>query len=623
MKLLRFILISSLLLVAYSCGKGDSEVQRVAKLHTIHAPQESVTFKSGGYAEFEFSVDDADATFNHALSSPNCQISLRLTDNITQSPKEFSLKRVSEGNQMGEYLARVELNGVNSSFKRSVRIAIRLESGETLLSDSFTIKSGDSYFTNLRLLKSDNPTLKEDVSFQFDNATQSLRAHIDYYIPSREFIARFDVDKEVERVEIGEVEQVSGSTTNDFTRELIYTVYANGSKYEHRVTLSIFTNLPVIWVETPGGAKINSKEEWIEESTLRIDGMGLFDNLESVKMAIKGRGNTTWEYPKKPYNIKFEKKQVVLGMNKHKRWCLLANYMDRTNLRNRVAYFLADQTSLAWTPQCQFVELFLNGKHQGLYLICEQVRVDNDRVNIVEMTPQDNSGDAITGGYLLELDFHYDNMWQWYSEHGTPFSIKFPDEEDLTTQQLNWMKGHISEIESVLYGSNFKEPANGYRKYIDAQSFIDYWLVYELSVNHELGNPGSVYLHKDRLGKIIAGPVWDFDWGTFSYNASPNAQWGLFITWAWWYSRLFEDPWFKQLAQERWLELKPRFERAFDFLDSERKYIESSERINFKMWGINTTINGDESLSYGAAVDRMEKILRERIEIVDREIMKF
>lgn len=376
-------------------------------------------------------------------------------------------------------------------------------------------------------------------------------------------------------------------------------------------------------IETPNRVGIYSKDEWTEQSTLWLDGMGIFEDIDGVQLSIRGRGNSTWGYEKKPYNIKFDKKQEVMGMPKHKRWCLLANYMDRTLIRNKVAYYLAEQTSLAWTPRCEFVELILNGEHLGSYLVAEHIKVDENRVDITEMETTDNSGDAVTGGYLLELDFHFDNEWQWWGASGTPFAVKYPEEEDLTPQQLAWIKGYIGEVESVLYGEGFTDTQNGYAKYIDMQSFVDYWFIYEICVNHELANPGSVYLTKERNGKLCAGPVWDFDWGTFSFNASPQAQWGLFMTHAWWYSRLFKDENFKRFAAERWMELKPKFMTVFGFIDSQSEYIYRSWYKNFGIWSISTTINGDERLSYPESISRLTDVTRSRIEIIDRELSKF
>lgn len=572
--------------------------------------------------EIAFRVDEPKALFNYATTSPECQVQLRLAEDVLKRPEEFTLLRVrADDVEQGLYHAMIADAGTGKMYSRQVRIAIKRESGELVLSNPVRVASSNyiSGITAVRLTKSSNPSLKRDIEFEYDAPTRTFHAHIDEYISNRVFIPEFTADG-VDCIEVDGTAIDNAGTPIDFSRNATVVAYVGDMMVEYRLSLGCFTGLPVLRIETPGRQGVWSKEEWVEGSTLWLDGMARFDDIEGVEMAIRGRGNSTWGYEKKPYAIKFAEKQEVMGMPKHKRWVLLANYMDRTLLRNRVAFYLAEQTSLAWTPHCEFVELFLNGEHLGQYLLCEQVRVDNDRIAITEMTPQDNSGDAITGGYLLELDFHFDNMWQWHTARNVPFAVKFPDEEDLTEQQFDWIMNYIGTVESTLYGNDFKSEVNGYRKYIDAQSFIDYWLIYEICVNHELANPGSIYLTKDRNGKLVAGPVWDFDWGTFSYNASPAAQHGLFMQWAWWYGRLFDDPYFKNLASERWEILKPKFETVFNFIDSERAYISRSWDANYSMWGISTDINGDEWLTKDEATDRLVRITRERMEIIDRAL---
>ncbi len=583
-----------------------------------------LTLDAGGSVAIDFTVEPAEAVFDHKTDSPDCQLSLRQADNLRYTPTEFSIVRISDGQTPGRYRAVIESAGTAASFRRDVCLVLKLPSGELLASQPVTIQSSGYHagITGMRFLKRHNPSLSADVELSFDSRTATFSGRIPDYQTSMRLVATFDCDG-ADRIEVGGEVQTSGVSVNDFSSDVIYTVYSGA--YENRFTVSVvnFTGLPVVLIETPGRVPVTSKEEWVEEATISIDGAGRFDNLEAVATSIRGRGNTTWEWPKKPYNLKLDKKQSILGMPKHKRWCLLANYMDRTLLRNRIAYYLASQTSLAWTPRCEFVELFLNGEYQGQYLLAEHIKVDKNRVDITEMTPQDNAGEELTGGYLLELDFHFDNVWQWHTSHNVPFAVKSPDDDELTSVQFEWIKNHIAEVEQCLYGNGFRDQTTGYRRYLDAESFADYWLIYELTVNHELGNPGSVYLHKDRGGKIVAGPVWDFDWGTFSYNASPNAQWGLFIQWAWWYGRLFEDPAFRSLAAERWRVLKPRFLTAFDYIDEQEKYIAHSAAANFAIWKMTTDTNGDERLSFEAAVARMQNILSERIEIIDREVSKW
>lgn len=614
-------LFSSILALFFcACTEPDRGTETSTRLSLIEISTTKYSIEPNESIDIMFRVEHPQALFNYAVSSANCQVELRLADNITAKPKHISITKITEAEQVGTYYATITDNGSGELYSDRIHLIIKHSSGEIVRSNIVIIQSSNFVggITGIRLEKSKNSALKSDVVFNYNNATRTFSAHIDEYIADRRFIPTITYEN-VDNITIGDA-VVSADQPLNFHKDITITATLDGNSTDYTLHLSCFTGIPVMRIDTPNNVGIYSKDEWTEQSTLWLDGMGIFEDIDGVKLSIRGRGNSTWGYEKKPYNIKFDKKQEVMGMPKHKRWCLLANYMDRTLLRNRVAYYLAEQTSLAWTPRCEFVELILNGEHLGSYLVAEHIKVDENRVNITEMEPTDNSGDAITGGYMLELDFHFDNEWQWYGASGTPFAVKYPEEEDLTTQQLEWIKSYITEVESVLYGAIFADPQNGYAKYIDMQSFVDYWLIYEICVNHELANPGSVYLTKERNGKLKAGPVWDFDWGTFSYNASPQAQWNLFMTGAWWYSRLFKDEKFMTLASERWAVLKPKFMTVFNFIDEQSDYIQRSWYKNFGIWSISTNINGDETLTYPAAVNRMTEITRQRIDIIDRAL---
>ena len=400
---------------------------------------------------------------------------------------------------------------------------------------------------------------------------------------------------------------------------------------------TVETGLPIVYVDTEGGKGIYSKEEYVKAS-LMIRGTEKYDSLDEITCSIRGRGNTTWEWPKKPYLLKLDEKQSIFGMPKHKRWILLANFMDRTLMRNLVSMKVASMMShLDWTPGCVPVELVLNGKHMGSYLLIEQVRVDKKRVAVTEMTPQDNVGDAVTGGYLLELDFHYDNEIQWIDPHGhnnqwgdgVPFGVKYPEPEDLTPQQQAYIMGYISETANVLYGNDFKDPDKGYANYIDVDSFIDYWIVFEVMGNHELSNPGSVYMHKDRGGKLVAGPCWDFDWGVLSYKTSPQARTGLINHSAIWYGRLRQDPAFEAKLKARFQEVLPLLETIPDYMDECEKLLTQSAQLNFAMWnpaddksmsGDGDIINGDERMTFHDAVARLKTIYQERLQVIPKNL---
>ncbi|MCR5710434.1 MAG: CotH kinase family protein [Bacteroidales bacterium] len=380
------------------------------------------------------------------------------------------------------------------------------------------------------------------------------------------------------------------------------------------------TGLPLLFVNTQDAARVTSKEDYVKASVWLEEGG---TPTEAVSCGIRGRGNTTWAWPKKPYALKFDSKVSFFGFPAHKRWVLLANFMDRTMMRNLVSMKVASMTSLAWTPRCRPVELVLNGVHQGNYLLIEQVKVDKNRINLSD-------------GFLLESDFHYDNEIQWMDKHGScvqmhdgiPFGIKHPDPEDISPADVQYVKDYISRAASAIYGADFSDPEKGYAAWIDVDSFIDYWIVFEVMGNHELGNPGSVYYHFERDGKIKAGPCWDFDWGILSYNTSPQARSGLINRSACWYARLFQDPAFAARVRERFNELLPQLRTIPDFIDETEKMFEVSATENFKMWNPaqdasmngGRIINGDENMSFHDAVARLKSIYKERLTVIQNNL---
>ena len=427
------------------------------------------------------------------------------------------------------------------------------------------------------------------------------------------------------------VENSDGLPTASFIPSGYFTVRSEDAGYG----ILVKTGLPTVYVNTENGKAVTSKTTFVP-ARLRIRGEGGYEGLEEVNCEIRGRGNTTWTWPKKPYLVKLEEKQHIFGMHKHKRWVLLANFMDRTLMRNLVSMKVSSLTSLDWTPGCVPVELVLNGVHKGSYLLIEQVRVDNHRVNITEMQPTDNTGDAVTGGYLLELDFHYDNEVQWKDPHGSnyqsgggvPFGVKYPDPDDLTQLQLDYIKQYVYDTAEAIYGKDFRDPQKGYAAWIDVNSFIDYWIVFEVMGNHELGNPGSVFMHKDRGGKLVAGPCWDFDWGVLSYRTSPHARTGLVNGNAIWYARLFQDPDFKAKVKARFQELLPELKKIPDYMDECERLLTESARLNFAMWNPaedasqngGKIINGDEDMTFHEAVSLLKKNFNERLEVIPKNL---
>lgn len=571
------------------------------ELRAIEVEERAYVLDFSDEATVYLNIDEPDAEVEAGL------FSLVGAEDDTE-PQYVSLRRCEPTESAGRWRLFLSRKVEGEEFCEELRVRLT-KAEQVLYTAPFTLRSRNMEFTlkGVRFLREDNPALGSDLFMVYDSATKTFSGATEEPLADMRLVARFESNAPVF---VNGEEQKSGESVQDFTDEVVYVV---GDK-EFRVRLTNFTGLPVISIYTDDRGPVTSKEDW-KSATLSINGMGQFDDLQDAVVNIRGRGNTTWGWDKKPYALKFEKKTSVLGMPKHKRWVLLANAMDRTMIRNRVAFKVAQQTSLAWTPRNEFAEIFLNGKHLGCYLVAEHIKVDENRVNITEISPEDNEGEALTGGYLFELDFHFDNEWQWRTPRNIPFAIKSPDEEDLTPEQFQWAQEYINSLEGLLYSEDYLSPERGYANYIDQQSFIDYWLVFEVCLNHEIGNPGSVYMYKDRGGKLHAGPIWDFDWGTFSYNVSTSAKGKIYLTGVLWYGRLFRDAEFKALAKERWAEIYPRLQNLLGFIDEQEEHLALSAQRNFALWNPATTggVNGDETLSFTEAVARMRSIYAERL----------
>ena len=382
------------------------------------------------------------------------------------------------------------------------------------------------------------------------------------------------------------------------------------------------TGLPILELSLSGDA--SGMKSGFVPAVLRVLEPGENGEGDSLGCALKLRGHTTRAWPKKPYTLKLNADAPLLGMPAGSRWVLLANFCDRTLMRNMVAFRVASLTSLDWTPSCVPVELVLDGRHLGTYLLAEQVRVEPGRL---DLEPD--------GGFLLELDFHGSDEVGWTDPHGAcvklrkgiPFGIKYPSNP--SQSELKYIRDYVAEAAEVLYSDDFADTDKGYAAYLDVPSFVDYWLVFELMINHELGNPGSVYMHKDAGGKLVAGPCWDFDWGTLSYNFSPQARDGLVNRDAIWYARLFDDPVFAAAVLERFRELLPELRGITAYIDECERALAASAKLNFEMWdpsddrsqNAGRLVNGDENLGFGEAVHRLREIWDERLEVIENNLI--
>lgn len=274
------------------------------------------------------------------------------------------------------------------------------------------------------------------------------------------------------------------------------------------------TNLPTVYVNTVNGEIPYDKEHEIPCTVTIISEDG--KEVLSKSAGIRERGNASREFPKKPYRIKFEKKTSVLDAPAEaKKWTLLNNYGDKSLMRNILSFETAKMLGADYVPFCRAVDVVLNGEYKGCYQLCDQIDVRENRVDIDELTPEDNSGEALTGGYLCEIDGYADQEKVWFTtnRYFLPVSFKSPDEDDITPEQLNYIRDYFNEVERAFPSDNNPEPMGyPYRDVFDTPSFIRHMLTNEVAGNTDCY--WSVYMIKRRNDpKLYTGPVWDFDLG--------------------------------------------------------------------------------------------------------------
>ena len=373
--------------------------------------------------------------------------------------------------------------------------------------------------------------------------------------------------------------------------------------------------LPVLRILTDNIAPIVSREAYLSgQMTLESNVLGAAPVIGGLQ--IRGRGNSTWDMPKKPYRLKLTDKQSLLGMPSSKDWVLLANYSDKTLLRNKLALELGAAIGMAWTPRTAFVELHLNNRYEGVYLLSENIKIARDRVNIDELEEDDVAADRVSGGYLLEVDFRHDGHTMITATDQLPIVFQSPEEP--APAQEAYIKGYIDEFERVLHSADFADPVTGYAAYIDVDSFIRWFLVNEIFRNRDANMWSSCWMYKPRGGKLHMGPLWDFDIaaGNINYDDGYKAA-GWWVHDGPWFERLFEDPAFAARVRQIWSEIEAdQLPAMIQSIGSHAAALQQSQLNNFQRWPIlesyvwpNATIPG----SYPGEISYLNNWLSTRI----------
>ncbi len=365
------------------------------------------------------------------------------------------------------------------------------------------------------------------------------------------------------------------------------------------------TNLPALYINLSNGVQQEeiNQDVWIAGGASMVNTGGY--DLTNVAVSMKGRGNYSWSAPKKPYSIKFDKKQNVLGMGKAKKWVLIANYWDKTMLRNYTTMMLAMEMGMPYTTECAFVDLYINGIYRGNYLLTEKVEIKEERIEI----------DPDQGGVLFEIEqaYRHNGVCDYCHEvaSGTHLTYKEPELEDdytvgengatLTEADLQAimarMNPWLDEMDTSLY-----QGFDVYSQYIDVQSFVDWYIVNEFVNNYDSQFVTSCYCYYDNTDqKLHMGPVWDYDtcYGNQSASGYGTPSGWLIQTGAPWFRILMQDETFSNLVKERWTSLKKNgtIANILNNAMAAAQLIDQSQALNFQAWPNMLTDNGPRESS--------------------------
>lgn len=369
----------------------------------------------------------------------------------------------------------------------------------------------------------------------------------------------------------------------------------------------LITDLPTVYITTPAGADKINTEEYILTNMKIVEPTGQI--IEYADTKVRGRGSAKFALDKKPYKLKLFSKARLLGSGRGngKKWNLMAQHGDKTLLRNAVGSFIATEVGQPFAPGVKFVDLVIDEEYQGTYQITDQIDIRKYRVNITEQPETVTSSTNITGGYLLEIDESAEDTEGatiFTTSRGMKVTIKSPDEDVIVESQVNYIKAHVQKFEDALFADNWLDKENGYRKYLDLTSFVQWYITREYTA--EPNSFRSVYFYKDiNNDKFFFGPVWDFDFAFDNcdrWGARPRAlvaQEGRGDEWCYlWIDRLRQDPEFHTAVNDAWKNLIANgiVEKVNNYIDEQAAVIAQSVSKNFELYPINVKVHDERVL---------------------------
>ena len=469
-----------------------------------------------------------------------------------------------------------ELEAVNAALKQQ---ALRLQASLDSLVEASKDMPQMTALVAMAFSAAENPSLSEDVKCTI-SSTGTVECWLPQQSGSKELIPRFSFQGT--EVTINGQKATSGAAKYDFSNPVKLEVKGVDKTVEYTVYVYNYTGLPVMRIDTEGGQAIKSKTVYLkahmtltEDLVTRAPG----DVIEA-DLQIKGRGNSTWGQPKKPYRLKFNEKISFFGEKKDKSWVLLANYSDKSMIRNDLALTLGKWSVLDWTPGGHFVELILNGEYNGTYQLCEKVKIDKNRVNV---------GDD---GFLIEVDERAasdSSCVYTYAPHiGYSIEIKEPEDISFGDANYNYITNFLEVADNALFSENFTDPNEGWQKYMDIDSFVDWYIIHEISKNEDSMFHFSTYMNLQRGGKLKMGPIWDFDIAFGNVKEAGTTAMlpeGFMLDWSLWYQRLMQDPAFLSRLRNRFIYFYNHKDDFITYINKDAQYLRYAAQENQKRWG--------------------------------------
>ena len=423
------------------------------------------------------------------------------------------------------------------------------------------------------------------------------------------------------------------------------------------------SNLPIVVIKTSRGEEIVNEPKITADMKIVNNGTGLINNVSdngniySGRVGIEIRGRYSASLPQKPYGFETRDEAgnnlniPILGMPEENDWVLTANYNDKTFLRNFLAFELFRKMG-HYAPRTEYCEVVVNEQYQGIYLLGEKIKQDKNRVDIAKLNPDENSGDDVTGGYIFVNDYYtQSNSWlSNYSPLNRPdgdvyFVYYDPKPEELTATQKTYLKDFVSSFERVLYNPGFKDRSSGYRAYLDVNSFVDYFLIGELSRNVDAYKKSRFYFKdKDSKGGLIhSGPPWDYDWAwkditenCIHFNQTDGSGWAYRVNdcnnWPVppsWEIRLLQDDEFAGQIHDRYFLLrKSILGEAYlnSVIDSVASLLNEAQERHYQKWkilGINvgTPEYGEQPATFSGEIDKFKGWIARRLAWLDANMV--